>query len=206
MTDTTESTATATATATAPESVVLDPVATLTYTAVADPHYVDEAQTLINATVTFDVLGELPFTCSASDTEIHAAELYAALLAGTYGTITAYAAPIYTTDELEATARAWRDAEITASQWLVERHRDQTDAGTATTLTGDQYAALLVYRQALRDWPTVTDFPADSTKPIAPDWLAAAEAATDDESTATDTASSTSEETTETDEDASTTS
>lgn len=151
----------------------------LAYTAVTDLAYATADKTLINATVTFTGLGELPYTLSAGDTTPHAAEIYAAVIAGTYGVIADYVAPTYTAAELEATARTWRDAEITASQWLIERHRDESDAGTATTLTADQYKALLVYRQALRDWPTVTDFPADSTKPVAPDWLAAAEAATD---------------------------
>lgn len=151
----------------------------LAYTAVTDLQYATADKAAINATVTFTDLGALPYTLMASDTTPHAAEIYAAVIAGTYGPIADYAPPIYTTDELETAARTWRDGEITASQWLVERHRDQTDAGTATTLTADQYKALLVYRQALRDWPTVTDFPADSTKPVAPDWLAAAEVATD---------------------------
>lgn len=147
----------------------------LAYTAVTDLQYANAAGTLINATVTFTTLGALPFTVSADDTEPHAAEIYAAVMAGTYGTIAAYAAVAPTADS----ARIWRDSEVTASQWLVERHRDQTDAGTTTTLTTAEYSALLVYRQALRDWPTATDFPADSSKPTAPDWLAAAEAAAD---------------------------
>lgn len=81
-----------------------------------------------------------------------------------------------TAADLAADGRAWRDAEVTASQWLVERHRDQVETSTATTLTTEQYSALQVYRQALRDWPTADGFPADSSRPAAPDWLAAAEA------------------------------
>lgn len=155
-------------------SATVDPFA---YTAVTDLQYATADNSLINATVTFTQLGDLPFTLSANDPTNHGAEIYAAVVAGTYGAIAAYAAPAASV--LAAEARLWRDTEISDSQWLVERHRDQTDAGTTTTLTSDQYSALLVYRQSLRDWPTVADFPADSTKPAAPDWLAAAETAVD---------------------------
>lgn len=75
-------------------------------------------------------------------------------------------------------ARLVRDQAIADSQWLVDRHRDQVEVNMATTLTADQFSALLVYRQALRDWPSVADFPADSTMPAAPGWLSAAEEST----------------------------
>lgn len=145
----------------------------LTYTAVTSLQWADSEQTMFNALVTFDHIGEVPFTCAASDTEAHAAEIYSRALAGDFGAIATYAAPAPTA----ATARAWRDAEITASQWLVERHRDQLAAGESTNLTADQYSALLAYRQALRDWPTAADFPSDASRPVAPDWLGAAEVA-----------------------------
>ena len=153
------------------------PVDPFAYTAVTDLQYADADKVQINAMVTFTSLGTLPFTMCATDPSAHGAELYAAALAGTYGTIADYQAPA--ADVLEAQARYWRDSELTASQWLVERHRDQVEAGTATTLTADQYSALQVYRQALRDWPTVAGFPADSTRPTQPDWLSAAEAEAD---------------------------
>lgn len=145
----------------------------LVYTAVADLHYANAQKTVINANVTFEGLGVLPFSCTANDVEAHGQELYARALAGDFGEIAPYAAPA-ATDE---SARTWRDAEIVASQWLVERHRDQVDSGVATTLTAAQYSALLVYRQKLRDWPAASGFPADATRPVAPDWLAAAEIA-----------------------------
>ena len=159
MTDTTTDTTTDT-----------DPYA---YTAVTGLQYANSDNTAINCTVTFTSLGNLPYTLTADDVAPHGAEIYAAAVAGTYGTIAAYAAPVATADS----ARVWRDAQVTASQWLVERHRDQTDAGTTTTLTTAEFSALLVYRQALRDWPTASGFPADSSRPAAPDWLAAAEVA-----------------------------
>lgn len=49
--------------------------------------------------------------------------------------------------------RARRDWLLTDTQWLVDRHRDQTDAGSPTALTAPEMAALLTWRQALRDLP-----------------------------------------------------
>lgn len=77
----------------------------------------------------------------------------------------------------EAAERAWRDSELNATQWPVARHRDELDAGTATTLSADQFAELLAYRQALRDWPAAKAFPDSDARPVAPAWLAAALAA-----------------------------
>lgn len=50
-----------------------------------------------------------------------------------------------------------RSALISATEWLVQRHRDQTESAISTALTDEQYAALQVYRQALRDWPSAND-------------------------------------------------
>lgn len=80
--------------------------------------------------------------------------------------------PAPTAAELAATARTKRDAVLNACEWLATRHRDQTDAGTATTLTAAQYKELLTYRQALRDWPTTTGWP-DVALPMPPAWLGA---------------------------------
>ena len=68
-------------------------------------------------------------------------------------------------------ARNWRDQELAASQWLVDRDRDEQAAGTPMTLSSDQYHDLLDYRQNLRDWPSLAGFPKDASKPLAPAWL-----------------------------------
>lgn len=73
--------------------------------------------------------------------------------------------------------RSWRDTELNATQWPVARHRDELDAGTATTLSADQFVELLAYRQALRDWPAAAAFPESTSRPVAPTWLAAVLAA-----------------------------
>lgn len=77
-----------------------------------------------------------------------------------------------TADQLAANERAWRDAEVSSTEWLVTRHRDEQDMQLATTLTAEQFAALLVYRQALRDWPQTEVFPDSAQRPVAPAWIA----------------------------------
>ena len=70
--------------------------------------------------------------------------------------------------------RAWRDAKLVENEWLVARHRDERDAGESTTLASDQFSALIDFRRVLRDWPASDGFPLESSRPAAPEWLAAA--------------------------------
>lgn len=68
--------------------------------------------------------------------------------------------------------RQWRDLELASVMWLRERHRDQLEIEAPTTLTGEQFKELLVYMQALRDWPQSPDFPQAEHRPVAPSWIA----------------------------------
>ena len=75
-------------------------------------------------------------------------------------------------EQLAIGARAWRDSELLASDRMIARHRDERDMGGAVTLTAEQFAELLAYRQALRDWPEARAFPGAAARPVPPDWLA----------------------------------
>lgn len=67
-----------------------------------------------------------------------------------------------------AAMRAKRDAALAASDWLVERHRDEVDIDASkTTLTVAQYRELLAYRATLRNIPEQKNFP-DVTLPNVP--------------------------------------
>ena len=68
--------------------------------------------------------------------------------------------------------RAWRDGEIESFKWLRERHRDELELSSETTLTGGQYGELLTYMQQLRDWPAATGFPDPAARPTRPAWIA----------------------------------
>ena len=79
--------------------------------------------------------------------------------------------PPLAADPTEA-ERAWRDGEIAAHEWLVSRHRAEVELQRDTTLTAEQYAELLQYLQALRDWPAAEAFPDSAQRPVAPPWIA----------------------------------
>ncbi len=68
--------------------------------------------------------------------------------------------------------RALRNVAISETSWLVDRHRDEQDAAiaTITTLTTEQYADLLAYRQQLRDLPSAPGWPYINMPPP-PSWL-----------------------------------
>ena len=76
------------------------------------------------------------------------------------------------TDDPAEAERAWRDGEIAAHEWLVSRHRAEVELQRDTTLTAEQYAELLQYLQALRDWPAAEAFPDSAQRPVAPPWIA----------------------------------
>ena len=68
-------------------------------------------------------------------------------------------APEKPTEEKAAEARAERNRRIDAIQWRIERYQTQEAVGIETTDTVEQYKALLLYVQALRDVPEQTGFP-----------------------------------------------
>lgn len=74
--------------------------------------------------------------------------------------------------DLEVQEREWRDSELIAVMGMRDRHRDQLEIEVETTLTAEQFRELLVYIQALRDWPQSPDFPALEQRPAAPPWIA----------------------------------
>lgn len=80
------------------------------------------------------------------------------------------AAPL-SVSERSGQARKWRDEQLLASQWLVDRDRDEEAAGRPLSLSIEDHQELLDYRQELRDWPASTGFPADTSRPLAPGWL-----------------------------------
>jgi len=77
-------------------------------------------------------------------------------------------------DEAADIERSWRTAQLSATDGLVARDRDELEDGGGTTLTTEQYAELQTYRRELRDWPQGSFFPFNEHRPVAPRWLAAA--------------------------------
>ncbi|HEY0288567.1 MAG TPA: phage tail protein [Pseudomonas sp.] len=74
---------------------------------------------------------------------------------------------------LKANELAWRNVAMSQTESLIARHRDELDAGAATTLTADEFKQLQQYRLSLRAWPDAVGFPDAFKRPAPPDWLAA---------------------------------
>ncbi|CAB3737248.1 phage tail assembly chaperone [Achromobacter xylosoxidans] len=73
--------------------------------------------------------------------------------------------------EKMATERAWRGAQLNATDALVQRHRDETENAVPTTLSAEQYQELQEFRHSLRQWPETEGFPSTDLRPVAPAWL-----------------------------------
>lgn len=67
--------------------------------------------------------------------------------------------PEPSTEQLAEEKRAERDRRIDAVRWRIERYQTQKAADLPTTDTAEQYQALLIYVQALRDVPEQAGFP-----------------------------------------------
>ncbi|WOE80794.1 phage tail assembly chaperone [Pseudomonas protegens] len=85
----------------------------------------------------------------------------------------ALVAPVQSLPErLHDNERAWRDMALAIASGIRDRHRDELELERPTTLTRGQFKELLVYVQALRDWPQSLDFPELEHRPVAPPWIA----------------------------------
>ncbi|MFW3895947.1 phage tail assembly chaperone [Pseudomonas bharatica] len=79
--------------------------------------------------------------------------------------------PPATPEQLASAERGWRDGQLSAVQWLRDRHRDELDLGREPTLSAAQFDELLAYLQTLRDWPQQEAFPDPAGRPVPPDWI-----------------------------------
>jgi hypothetical protein len=110
-------------------------------------------------------------------TEAKHADLRAQNAAGKIISADADGAPIAidppppTDEEKASKERGWRDIEVSRAAVLRDRHRDQLEIGATPNLTAEQFTELLVYMQALRDWPQSQHFPDSEHRPPAPPWI-----------------------------------
>jgi DMSO/TMAO reductase YedYZ molybdopterin-dependent catalytic subunit len=127
------------------------------YTTVTNPAWANVEHTTIICDVNFDDLPEetVPFTAVASGDYPHTHEIFARCVAGEFGSIAEYAPP--TTEQLAATARLKRNARLAETDW--------TQATDVPQATKDLWTT---YRQALRDLPEQSGFPADVVWPVKP--------------------------------------
>ena len=73
--------------------------------------------------------------------------------------------------ELSLVERVWRNSQLSLTDGVVTRHRDELEEGAGTTLSVERYTELQTYRRALRNWPEAGEFPLDEHRPLAPPWL-----------------------------------
>lgn len=80
----------------------------LIFEKIKNPVYADAGKKLINCEVKFPALGDeyVPFTASANDTEAHGREIFAQCVAGKWGKVKDYAAPVKSAEQLAAEALA----------------------------------------------------------------------------------------------------
>jgi hypothetical protein len=113
-----------------------------------------------------------PFHCTAADTPNEWAQLQALIADGGVEVAAYVAPPAPSASQVAAfqagQLRSARDALILDCDWVVNRHRDQLAAGSTTSLTNDQYAAWLTYRQSLRDVSKQAEWPTSVTWPPSP--------------------------------------
>ncbi|WP_175765998.1 phage tail assembly chaperone [Burkholderia ambifaria] len=76
--------------------------------------------------------------------------------------------------EIASAKRAERDSALSATDWLIARHQDEKILGDGTTLTADQFAMLLRYRQSLREASSLPGWP-NAALPSPPSFVSALE-------------------------------
>lgn len=86
----------------------------------------------------------------------------------TDGTITFTPSEPPSNDEPFSRLRSERDIRIADVLWMRERHADELALGRKTSLTPEQYTALLTYIQALRDLPAQPGAPWDGGGELTP--------------------------------------
>lgn len=82
--------------------------------------------------------------------------------------------PIPVDRDVSKEERDWRDQAMVVAIGMRDCHRDQLEIEVDTTLSSDQFKELLIYMQALRDWPQTDEFPNSEHRPKAPVWIAEA--------------------------------
>jgi len=125
--------------------------------------YANLESTVINCIVKFKEFDEEhPFSASSEDPEIHGREIYARIVAGEFGAIAPYVAPVITTEMKAYEVRGQRD------QLLGQMDAVISNPLRWASMTSEQQAAWSAYRQALLDVPQQAGFPDNIDWPVAP--------------------------------------
>lgn len=108
-------------------------------TSAKNPKFANPENTLINLVATHSKYGEIPFTASANDSEATGRDLHAMAMAGEFGPIAPYTAPVIPQSVLEAQASAAAKQEL---QRLRLEGVDALIAWAASQAVGPDRAAM----------------------------------------------------------------
>lgn len=89
------------------------------------------------------------------------------------GKFSKYAEDVVVESDPLVLARLWAETSLQNTEALVSQYRDARDLEGPTPITAEQFTALLTWRQAVREWPKAKRYPAESSRPNAPQWLSA---------------------------------
>lgn len=66
----------------------------MNYSTVKNLQFSSADNSTIDCLVTFDAIGEVPFTANPADIEVHGREIFARCASGEFGPVAAYVAPV----------------------------------------------------------------------------------------------------------------
>lgn len=89
------------------------------------------------------------------------------------GKFSKYAEDVFVDSDPLVLARLWAETSLQKTETLVAQYRDARDLDGPTPITSEQFTTLLTWRQAVREWPKVKRYPAEASRPAAPEWLSA---------------------------------
>ncbi len=84
-----------------------------------------------------------------------------------------YAEDIFVESDPLVIARLWAETSLQNTETLVAQYRDARDLDGPTPITPEQFTTLLTWRQAVREWSKAKRYPAEASRPAAPEWLSA---------------------------------
>ena len=138
---------------------------------VAAARWANAEKTMIHCMVTFPnhplgLTQAMPFTADAGDSETHGQALFHRLVSGEFGSIGGYQPP--SDDVLDGKAQSIVADALYETQLTVDHYRDELEAGTQTTISAQDYAALQAYRAALRNVNKQPGYPKAIAWPVKP--------------------------------------
>lgn len=107
-----------------------------------------------NCEINHPKFGWIPFTATSYDVEELGVSIYNAILSGAAGEAFPYVPP--TIDEMAQSERLWRDSELSWFDMVCYRNQFYWES-----LSDDEKARRLSYREALLNYPELEGFPTD---------------------------------------------